>query len=84
MGTPNWEPQEYSRNIMEYQDPGRYIHIIFLLYSWGSLFGVPILVPLLSHQGASAQSSLTQDLRECRFQGLEFEGLGFSNSGLRV
>ena len=33
MGTPNREPQEYSRNIMEYKDPGRYI--------WGSLFGVP-------------------------------------------
>ena len=31
---------------MEYKDPGRYIPIIFLLYSWGSLFGVPIKVPL--------------------------------------
>ena len=46
MRTPNREPQEYSRHIMEYKDPGRYILIIFLLYSWGSLFGVPILVPL--------------------------------------
>ena len=26
---------------MEYKDPGRYIPIIFLLYSWGSRFGVP-------------------------------------------
>ena len=26
---------------MEYKDPGRYIPFIFLLYSWGSLFGVP-------------------------------------------
>ena len=53
MGTPNREPQEYSRNIKEYKDPGRfrvvvwglgfrgYIPIIFLLYSWGSLSGVP-------------------------------------------
>ena len=46
-----WEPQtgypqEYNRNIMEYKDPGRYIPIIFLLYSWGSLFGVPSQVPL--------------------------------------
>ena len=31
---------------MEYKDPGRYIPIIFLLYSWGSLFGVPSKVPL--------------------------------------
>ena len=35
LGTPNreLEPQEYSRNIMEYKDPGRYIPIIYLLYS---------------------------------------------------
>ena len=46
LGTPNREPQEYSRNIMEYKDPGRYIPIIYLLYSWGSLFGVPSRVPL--------------------------------------
>ena len=46
LGTPNREPQEYSRNIMEYKDPGRYFPIIFLLYSWGSLFGVPSKVPL--------------------------------------
>ena len=47
MGTPNREPQEYSRNIIEYKDPCRFFPIIFLLYSWGSLFGVPIKVPLL-------------------------------------
>ena len=46
LGTPNREPQEYSRNIMEYKDPGWYIPIIYLLYSWGSLFGVPSRVPL--------------------------------------
>ena len=39
MGTPKREPQEYSRNIIESKDPGRYIPIIFLLYSWGSLLG---------------------------------------------
>ena len=50
MGTPNREPQEYSRNLIEYEDPGRYIPIIFLLYSWGSLFGVPIRVPLYKAQ----------------------------------
>ena len=48
MGTPNREPQEYSRNIMEYKDPGRYIPIIYLLYSWGSRFGVPSRVSLTS------------------------------------
>ena len=48
MGTPNREPQEYSKNLIEYKDPGRYIPTIFLLYSWGSLFGVPIRVPLRS------------------------------------
>ena len=31
---------------MEYKDPGRYIPKIYLLYSWGSLFGVPSRVPL--------------------------------------
>ena len=64
MGTPNKEPQEYSRNLMEYKDPGRYIPIIFLLYSWGSLFGVPIRVPLVSsplwplNDGASKTTSM--------------------------
>ena len=33
LGTPNREPQEYSRNIMEYKDPGKYIPIIHLPYS---------------------------------------------------
>ena len=31
---------------MEFKDPRRYIPIIFLLYSWGSLFAVPNEVPL--------------------------------------
>ena len=31
---------------MEYKDPGRYIPIVYLLYSWGSRFGVPIKVLL--------------------------------------
>ena len=46
LGTPNREPQEYSRNIVEYKDPGRYIPIIYLLYSWGFQFGVHGRVPL--------------------------------------
>ena len=36
---------------MEYKDPGRYIPIIFLLYSWGSLLGVSNKVPLNITQG---------------------------------
>ena len=35
MGTPNREPQEYSRNITGKQDPGRHIPVLFLS-SWGS------------------------------------------------
>ena len=31
---------------MEYKEPGRYIPIVYLLYSWGSRFGVPSKVPL--------------------------------------
>ena len=52
MGTPNREPQESSRNIVEYKDFGRYIPKMFLIYSLGSLFGVPIKVPLLRVSGS--------------------------------
>ena len=45
-GSPNREPQEYSSNMREIYLPGSLYFIIFLLYSWGSLFGVPIKVPL--------------------------------------
>ena len=48
MATSNREPQEYSSNIMLYKDPGRCIPVIFLLYSWGSLLGVP-LEPFYDH-----------------------------------
>ena len=45
-----WEPQIGNLKSMvgmqwEYKGPGRYISVVFLLYSWGSLFGVPISVP---------------------------------------
>ena len=46
MGSPNKEPQEYTRNIEECKDTGRYIPVIFLLYSWGSLSGVQNKIPL--------------------------------------
>ena len=43
LGTPNREPREYSRNIMEYQDPGRYIRVIFLHYVLGvPCLGIPV------------------------------------------
>ena len=38
---------------MEYKDPGRYVPIIYLLYSWGSLFGVPSRVPLALGLGST-------------------------------
>ena len=41
LGIPNREPQEYSRNKKGIYLPGSLPSIIFLLYSWGSLFGVP-------------------------------------------
>ena len=52
MGTTNREPQEYSRNIIGIYLPGSLYSFTFLLYSWGSLFGVPIRVPLSVGQKA--------------------------------
>ena len=46
LGTPNREPQEYSRYIIGIYLPGSLYSIIFLPYSWGSLFGFPSRVPL--------------------------------------
>ena len=48
LGTPKREPQEYSRYIIGIYLPGSLYSIIFLLYSWGSLFGVPSRVPLIN------------------------------------
>ena len=63
MGTPNREPQEYSRNIMGIYLPGSYYSIKFLLYSWGSLFGVPIRVPLIRVEAASLTRVQTEGYR---------------------
>ena len=65
LGTPNWEPQEYSRYIIGIYLPGSLYTSIFLLYSWGSLFGVPSRVPL----GFRVLGS-----------GFRVQGLGFSVS----
>ena len=51
MGASNREPQEYSKNITEYKDLGRYVRVIFLLYSWGSLLGGPSKVPFRACAG---------------------------------
>ena len=59
MGTPNREPQQYNRNIIEHKDPGRYIPVIFLLYSWGALFGVPNKARFLFSRGALACRMVT-------------------------
>ena len=48
LGTPNREPQENGRNMIGIYLLGPLYSIIFLLYSWGSLFGVPIRVPLMN------------------------------------
>ena len=45
------EPQEFSSNIIVIYLPGSLYSIIFLLYSWGALFGVPSKVPLLTPAG---------------------------------
>ena len=73
METPNREPQEYSSNRIKFKDPSRYIPIIFLLfptifllYSWGFLFGVPMKVPLtLSSCEDSRQVASSAWLKGC-------------------
>ena len=47
LGTPNREPQEYSRNITGRYLQGSSYSVIFLLYSWDSLFVLPSKVPLV-------------------------------------
>ena len=54
-GNPNTDPQEHSKNIIENKDTGRYIPIIFLPYSWGSLFGAPISTLLKLNFGVQSQ-----------------------------
>ena len=43
--TPNGEPQEYSMNTIGIYIAGSLCFIIFLSYSWVSVFGVPSIVP---------------------------------------
>ena len=74
LGTPDREPQEYSRNIVEYKDPGRCIPIIYLLYSWSSRFGVPSRVPLLV---GMVLSDWPPSVHVSRCAGVRFMGFGF-------
>ena len=66
MGTPNREPREYSRHVIENQYPGRYIPIIFLLHCWGSLFGVPSKVPLEVGEPLHLRVTQAVSYRYCR------------------
>ena len=40
-----WEPKKCGRNTIGIYVQGSLYSTIFLLYSWGSLFGVPMKVP---------------------------------------
>ena len=72
---------------MEYKDPGRYIPIIYLRYSWGSRFGVPRRVPLLKLGNAclgTASHGLGRSLPFCPRRIWAKRGLGVLGSGFRV
>ena len=49
-GTPNREPQEDSRDVIGIYLPGSSYSVVFLLYSWRSLFGVPIRTLIFIHE----------------------------------
>ena len=56
LGTPNREPQECSSNIIEIYPPGSLYSLLVLLYSWGSLSGVPIRTLLLNPMPSLGQT----------------------------
>ena len=68
---------------MEYKDPGRYIPIIYLLYSWGSRFGVPSRVPLLYMLLGLADAQAAAMMASCSSQGSGREDLLRFNPELR-
>ena len=56
---------------MEYKGPGRYIPIIYLLYSWGSPFGVTSIESLYKlPTGGVSRESWNIAHREYTIQGL--------------
>ena len=48
LGIVPHSPERFWVSGLGVLDPGRYMPIILILYSWGSLFGVPSKVPLQS------------------------------------
>ena len=83
LGTPNREPQEYSRYIIGIYLLGSLYSIVYLLYSWGSLFGVPSRVPLvMPTQTCRSSVILTQFSRTYDTLDVQVD-LGSSN-GFRV
>ena len=72
MGTPNREPQEYSKNMTEYKDPGRYIPIIYSYYILGvRCLGFPVK-SLQDFKQNKKPSSLQSCARAYRVLGLGF------------
>ena len=47
MRTPNRNPKTMLGIEIQFKDPSKYTLVYFLLYSWNSLFGVPIPVLLV-------------------------------------
>ena len=76
LGTLNREPQEYDRNIMKYEDPGRHIPIIFHYVLGVPCLGFPIQsLYLLEPPGL--RNSHIQRLRALGQGARTLHGLGF-------
>ena len=75
MGTPNREPQQYSRNIIEYKDPGRYILIILLLLS-GEGMTTQASTPTLSRSEANQLRARGPEISSYTVRGLYLECQG--------
>ena len=78
LGTPNREPQEYSRNRVGFYLPGYLYSTRFILYSWGSLFGVPIRTVLEEPEVADKWPVRRLIIRDVSFVPLGFVPLGLS------
>ena len=76
LGTPNREAQEYTRYIIGIYLPGSLYSIIFLLYSWGSLFGVPSRVPLMVVSVKGGYHDRAQNAMIPSVSGTPFWGFG--------
>ena len=82
-GTFNREPQECSRNILEYKDPGKCVPTKFLLHSWGSMFGFP--VKSLSSSGQLPAAWMPSGLGNSMMQGWgAFKDSGSAGLGIKT